>query len=352
MRWIGGFLLLLLAGCGLGAPDFFAFGVNNSFQSSSGTGVSSGGLTAIAIWTSDSPVDEAERVWVTFDRVTMIKGGREVVLNDRRTTVDLLTLQNGVRRLLAKGDLQPGTYQSLRIELATGGALSHWIEIDGASQPLFIPFGVEPVLQFDGEYRLRPGEEMELQLDFNVRLSVYEAGGLWYLDPRGVLHDAASAGAIEGTALPAGAVVSAQVDGEEIASTRSGSDGFFRITPLKAGRYDLVVSKQGHVPESRPQVRVQSKTTTGGQHVLLAAGDPGSVEGTYLAVSSPGLTVRLIWQGKFFGIAGVNPTTGEFAFPQVPPGPFEVELWDTNGPLGQRHPILVDSGFAALLEFR
>jgi len=338
----------LAAGCGLSAPDFFAFATDNSFQSSSGTNVSSGGLTAIAIWASDSPVDDVDRVWVTFERVTMIKSGREHMLSDRPVTVDLLTLQNGVRRLLADGDLQPGTYQSLRIELTQPS----WIEVDGKSHPLLIPDGAEPVLKFDGEYRMRPGEEMELQLDFNVRLSVYEAGGRWYLDPRGVLHDPASSGTIEGTALPAGAVVSAQVDGEEIASTRSASDGFFRLTPLKPGRYDLVVCKAGYVPAVRTQVGVQRGLTTSGVHVLLDAAESGGVKGTYWSISSPGLTVRLVWQGKFFGIAGVNPTTGEFEFPDVPPGPFEVEVWDTHGPLGQREPVLVTSGFDSLLAFR
>ena len=351
MNWISGFLLLL-TGCGLGVPDFFAFATDNSFQSSSGRGSSGSGLTAVAIWASDSPVDGVDRIWVTFDRVTMIKGGREHLLNDRRVTVDLLTLQNGVRRLLADGDLEPGTYQSLRIELAESGGVTNWIEVDGESHPLFIPDSAEPVLEFDGEFRMRPGEEMELQLDFNVRLSVYEAGGRWYLDPRGVLHDPASSGTIVGTALPAGAVVSAQLDGEEIASTRSQSDGFFRLTPLKPGRYDLVISKPGYIPEVRPQVRVQRNLTTGGEHVLLEAAETGKVKGTYYAISSPGLTVRLVWQGKFFGIAGVNPATGEFEFPNVPPGPFEVELWDSHGPLGQREPVLVASGLDSLLTFR
>ncbi|MHC4953899.1 MAG: DUF4382 domain-containing protein [Planctomycetota bacterium] len=346
LSWI--VLLSLVAGCDIGSPDFYAFGTNNTFRSTGTAGVSSGGLTAVAVWLSDSPVDGADRVWVTIDRVLL----DHIVLVDQRRTVDLLQLRNGVRTLLADANVPPGRYESLRIELATGSGLLHWVEADGRTHPLLLAAGAQPALGFDGDYRLGAGEELELQLDFNVRLSVYEAGGIWYLDPEGFLHDAKSAGAIEGTALPAGTVVSAQRDGEEHASTRSGPDGFFRIVPVAPGRYDLVASRKGHVPQARESVRVNRSESSRGHHFLLAPAAPGSVQGTYFAISSPGLTIRIRWQGKYFGIAGVDPATGAFYVDGLPPELLEFEVWDRAGPLGPRTNILVDPGFDSLLEFR
>jgi len=345
-------LLLALPGCGIAEPDFLAFATGSVYQSTSGTVTSNGGLTAVAVWTSDSPVDGADNVWITFERVSLVRDGRETVLSNQRRTLDMLALQHGIRRQLAEGDVPPGTYDTVRIELATSGGLTHWVVANGEAHELVLAPGARPVLEFPAEYRLRPDEELELQVDFNVRLSIYEAGGVWYLDPTGFMHDPLNAGAIDGTALPAGSVISAQREGEEFASAKSGPDGYFKLTPIEAGTYDLVVTRSGSAPAFRPRVRVAPKVTTGGQHFLLAPAPPGSIQGDYLAVYSPGLTIRLVWNGSFIGFAGVDPYTGRFAFPAVPPGILEVEAWDSVGPLGKRQNILVESDFESLLQFR
>jgi len=351
MRILPG-ILLVLTGCGIEAPDFLVFGTNGIFESTQSTQTNLGGLTAVAIWTSDSPVDGADNVWITFERVLLIKDGRETVLEERRRTLDMLALQHGIRRQLAEGDVAPGTYDAVRIELATTGGLTNWVVIDGEAHLLVLAPGSEPALEFEAQYRMRPDQEMELQIDFDVRLSVYETGGIWYLDPTGFIHDPLTAGAIEGTALPAGSVISAQIDGAELASAKSGSDGYFKLTPIKAGRYDLVVTRTGYAPEFEADVEVDRKTTSRGHHFLLDPVEPGSIEGNYLAVYSPGLTVRLIWNGKFLGFAGVDPQTGSFYFPNVAPGLLEVEAWDSAGPLSKRESILVESNFDSFLEFR
>ena len=346
-------LFLALAGCGIAAPDFYAFGTGGTFFESSGTTTTSaGGLTAVAVWTSDSPVDGAESVWITFERVSLIKDGRATVLSNERRTIEMLSLQNGVRRQLAEGNVEPGTYDAVRIDLATSGALTHWIVVDGTVRALAIAPGAEPALEFEAQYRMRPDQRMELQVDFNVRLSIYEAGGVWYLDPKGVMHDPLTAGAIEGTALPAGAIVSAQIDGEEIASVKSGVDGYFRLAPLHPDRYDIVVTGNGYSPALLGGVEVDRETTTRGHDFLLAPAAPGSIQGDYLTVHSPGITVRLAWNGRFLGFAGVDPATGRFAFPAVPPGVLELEAWDTAGPLGKRRSILVESDFESRIQFR
>ncbi|MEM8884159.1 MAG: DUF4382 domain-containing protein [Planctomycetota bacterium] len=348
MRWAS--VLLLAVSCGIGEPDLWAF---SSGTSSSGTGGrTTGGLTAIAIWTSDSPLDGVEQVYVTFDRVELRRGSQAVVLLDRRRGMNLLELQNGIRRLLADGLAEPGTYNELVIRLAPGGGLAHFVEADGNIEPLFLAPGAKTEFVFDGPFRLRPDEELELQLDFNVLLSVFEANGTWYLAPNGSLHDPRVAAAIEGTALPAGTTVSAQLDGREVASTTSGPDGYFRIFPLRGDRYDLLARRTGYVPELQCDIEARYASTTGGFNIILRPGESSELTGFAFNVGSEGLFVRLRWNGSFIGVAGIDPVTGRFSYPNVPAGSIEAEIWDARGPLGRRELTLVSPGIDALLEFK
>ena len=90
--------MIFLTGCGVASPDFYAFGTGSSFQSTEGTQTNNGGLTAVAIWASDAPVDGVDRVWITFERIVLVRDGRVTVLEDRRQTLEMLALQHGVRR--------------------------------------------------------------------------------------------------------------------------------------------------------------------------------------------------------------------------------------------------------------
>jgi len=349
MRWVP-ILLVLAVACGIPEPDYWAFSSGTATVSTSNGTSTYGGFTGVAIWTSDSPLEELDGVHVVFDRVELRQGTRRVVLRDDPLKVELLALQNGVRRRIANGVVEPGFYDSLRVRLATTG---HSIERGGHAEPLELAAGARTELVFDGPLRLRADEELELQLDFNVRLSVVEAGGRFRLAPQGALHDPNLAGAIEGTALPAGTRVSAQRDGLELASTTSRSDGYFRIFPVEPGPCDLVAHRSGHRPEIVRGIRVVRAATAGGHHFLLEPeSQHGSVSGWASTAGGGGLVVRLVWRGTLLGIAGVDPASGRFEFPSVPADEFDVELWDGYGPLGQRESVLVESGIDSLLEFR
>jgi len=335
MRWIVA-LVFLVPACGIDEPDFWAFSSGTATVTGSSGTVTRGGFTGVAIWTSDSPVDELDAVHVTFDRVEFTRGGERVVLLDRPSRMNLLELQNGVRRLLAEGEAAPGTYASLRIRVAPEGA----VERRGAVEPLRLAPGAPDTFVFDGPFRFRPDEVMELQLDFNVRLSVWEAGGAWWLAPHGTLHDPRLAGAVEGTALPAGTRVSAQVDGREAASTTSRADGSFRLFPLRDGRYDVVASRAGYEADVVRGVRVDRAATTHGVHFLLGARTAGgSLRGTY---AGGGQTVRLLRDGVMIGVAGIDPATGAFTFPSVPPDELSLEFWSAGAPAGTSTTVFVE----------
>jgi hypothetical protein len=351
VRWVVLVGVLLLPACGLGEPDYWAFSAGGATVVGANGTATAGGFSGVAIWTSDSPLEEVDEVHVTFDRVEFTRGETRWVLLDRRLRMDLLALQNGVRALLAEGRGEAGTYSTLHVRLATDGALPHFIVRNGTTLQLRLAPGAPTEFCFEGPFRMRPDETVELQLDFNVRLSVYEADGAWYLAPHGTLHDPSLAGAIEGTALPAGTRVSAQVLGREIASTISGPDGHYRLSPLHPQRYDVVASRGGYRPEIQRGVRAE-RTHASGPYFLLSATDAsGSLRGVYGAVGGRGLVVKLIWGDALIGIAGVDPLTGRFEFPEVPADELFVEVWDHDGPLFGRRIVLVDAGFESLLEF-
>ena len=104
-------LAVLVSGSSCGSPDFWYF--------QSITSGPNPGSTLILVWLSDSPVDGAEAVEVTVERVELIGPDGPVLVSDQRRTVDLLTLQNGKRMKLAEGEVPEGTYERVRLTLAT-----------------------------------------------------------------------------------------------------------------------------------------------------------------------------------------------------------------------------------------
>jgi hypothetical protein len=306
-------LALLLAACS--EPDYWAF----SSRTSPGPNQ---GLTIVAIWISDSPVDALESAFVTVDRVEL----DGVALATAPRELDLLALQNGVRALLAERDVAPGTYDRLRIRLAPAG--HRVVRAGGVTEPLQ---AVGTLIEVAGPFRLRADERLELQVDFNVRLSVTEAGGVWRLDPQAVALDPRDAAAIEGMVTDAAgqplalATVSAQLGGHEVASTRTAPDGSFRLGPVPASTYTVAVTAPGFAPAVDFAVAAPS---TGNGFVLAA-----SAVGTLTGTAPVGATVaRLERNGVLIALAGVDPF-GAYSFDSVPAGSYDLRIGGTVTPV-------------------
>ncbi|MHC4549679.1 MAG: DUF4382 domain-containing protein [Planctomycetota bacterium] len=163
-------LCALLAACS--EPDYYAFSSNQT-----GSRDAPPGFTAVVIWISDSPLDQASSVLVTIDRVELVGATGPRVLSDRSCELDLLALRDGREALLAEAEVEAGTYERLTIHL--GGF--HRMVARGHTHPL--PAS-EEVIEVWGPFVLEDGERFELHVDFDVRASVVEAsGGGWLLRP-------------------------------------------------------------------------------------------------------------------------------------------------------------------------
>jgi hypothetical protein len=306
-------LCALLAACR--EPDLWAFSSNPS-----GTQGTQAGFTAVAIWISDSPISRAEGVRVTIDRVELI-GERNRTLSNRRHDLDLLELRNGRSARLASLEVEAGRYARLRLHLAGGE-----VRAGGRTHPLRL---IARYIDLDGPFLLRDGEAIELHIDFNVRMSVLEADGSWTLRPRLSLVDTRSGAFASGAVEPAAATVSAQQAGTEIASTRTDAGGTFRLGPLPAGTYALVVTAPGFSPEVRRGLVLRAGATSDGQLFHLAPADSAPVTGVAPTGSHVAWVLR---DGALVAIAGVS-AAGNFTA-SLPAGSYDVEFHDDHGLVG------------------
>ncbi len=336
--------LLLLAGCG---ADFVFFET---------THLSGDGTTTLIVRWSDSPVDGAESVRVTLERVE-VRGPEGVeVLWEGRQVHDLLTLVNGVTVQVAGGEIPAGRWDGLRFVLASdavGGA--HSVTVAGEDHALSFARPGAWIVDVAHAMDLEEGAVTEVHVDFNVRTSVYEAGATWYLDPSLSALDPTGAGGVSGEvrtttgfAVP-GAVVSAQQGGWEIRSTRAASDGTFRLHPLLPGPYTIVVTAAGLATGVVDDVSVSLGTDSGSHVVTLVPVVDGGVEGV-APTGRPGLRVRVIGVEGLIAVVGVDPVTGVFALPALPPGTYDVQLWDGDAFVGGQSGVPVSSGEVSFVD--
>ena len=95
-------------------------------------------------------------------------------LSSDTTSVDLMTLRNGVISTLAVALVPSGHYTQLRLLLAP----------DGVTYPLVTPSGLQSGIKLIHGFDVPAGGEIELTLDFDAQKSVIETGaGTWMLKP-------------------------------------------------------------------------------------------------------------------------------------------------------------------------
>ncbi|HEX5138707.1 MAG TPA: DUF4382 domain-containing protein [Planctomycetota bacterium] len=293
-------LAALVAACT--EPDYWALKVGG------------GGTTGVAIWISDSPVDEADQLFVTIDSVELQGPGGSVVLASSPQEVELLSLRNGRRELLATGTAPKGAYDRIVLRLSSSRG-AHHLTLDGADRALDV---ADPVVEIDGPFGINGSTD--LLVDFNARMSLLGDT----LRPVCTAADLATARFVDGFVLDergrpvADAVVSAQRGGDEVCSGRTDADGAFKLGPAPAAPLVLVATAAG-----------RGIATGAGPVLVLPPGDTGELTG-----HAAGSYVRLMQGGSLIAVAGIE--GGAFAFRQVPSGAYELEIWGAGGLLEVR----------------
>lgn len=229
---------------------------------------SSGGSGKMRLSMTDAPACGYEEVNITIEKVRVHRSGgagdddggwSEVVLEPARR-IDLLSLTNGVLEELGQTQLPAGTYQQMRLVLASnaGNALANSVVPSGAGETaLDTPSGQQSGLKMNVNLTVEPDKIADFVLDFDACKSVVKAGnsGRYNLKPViAVVPIVSDAGQrVVGYVDPAIALgstrISVQHNGVTVKATppiTSGADiGKFVLYPVPAGNYDLVVSADG-----------------------------------------------------------------------------------------------------------
>ncbi|MCK6458957.1 MAG: DUF4382 domain-containing protein, partial [Planctomycetes bacterium] len=283
--------------CAACNPDYWAFSAG------------SGGTKGVVVYVSDSPVDEADELLVTVDSVELVGPEGPVALSSAPQRIELLSLRNGRRALLASGEVREGTYDRVVLRLSSSRG-AHHLSVGGAVRELEVE---DPVVAIDGPFEIV--EDTDLLVDFNARMSLLGDT----LRPVCTAADLATARFLDGSVVDergapvAGAVVSAQRGGDEVCSGRTDTDGGYRLGPVPPGPLRIVATASGRGIATGP-----------GPVLVLPPGDTGALAG-----QATGSYVRLMQAGSLIAVAGIE--GGSFAFRNVPSGSYELEVWGSGG---------------------
>ncbi|GAB5522379.1 MAG: hypothetical protein Roseis2KO_02510 [Roseivirga sp.] len=135
-------------------------------------GVEGSGEASVEI--TDAPIDNAE-VQGVFVTITDVKiNGQSASSFNGKTTVDLLALQNGRTELLAKEELNAGTYNNITFTLdlatdASGNAPGSYVMTSSGKQALEMDGQTEVDLTASGSYSILANASSALVVDFDLR---------------------------------------------------------------------------------------------------------------------------------------------------------------------------------------
>lgn len=217
-------ILLFVAGCST-APD-----------SQTGT---------LEVRMVDAPIDSAIAVNVAINSVQVNNSATDtgwVTISEPNETYNLLELTNGAYTVLGEEELEPGTYEQIRLILDPEG--NNIVFEDSSTAKLFVPSGAQTGVKLNVNAEIEAGFTYTLVLDFNASKSVVKAGhsGKYLLKPVIRATNNAETGKIVGTVLPAEArsQVHAIVDEDTLTTTFADTtNGEFELIGLDEGSYTV-----------------------------------------------------------------------------------------------------------------
>lgn len=244
-----------------------------------GGGSSSTGTVRVNL--SDAPACGYDHVFITVDHLAFSKDDGaswvKVAVDEANQRFDLLDLQNGVFRQLAKQALAAGTYQQVRLVLKDNGQQAPWANAvvptsTGTETALKTPSAQQSGYKIKGPFTVAPDTLVDLDLDFNACQSVVRAGNSGQINLKPVVRAVARvvSGSIEGSTTP-GAWVYAHQAGSMVSATIADAQGQYRLTSLiesaNDSTYAIVVVPQ---PSSaRQTMLVQQVPVVAGQATAL-----------------------------------------------------------------------------------
>jgi hypothetical protein len=150
---------------------------------------------------------------------------------------DILKFRNGMDTLLLRGTVPVGKVNQIRLILGEGNT----VVVDGVAEPLTTPSAQESGLKLNLNETFVAGGAYDIWIDFDAAKSIHQTGnGKYMLKPVIRAYSAATDGRIKGAVLPVAALTTVYVsNGVDTYSAIPGPDGYFLITGLPAGTYNV-----------------------------------------------------------------------------------------------------------------
>lgn len=199
--------------------------------------VSQGRLT---MYLTDAPAQyDAVNIVVSLVDVHSAGGGWYTV-NDSTRTFDLLHLRNGATAVLGDALLNPGHYTQIRLVLGQGST----VVVNGQTYNLDIP---STAIKLYHEFRIEPGTQYELLLDFDASRSIVNEAGMYRLKPTIRVEALSQTGSIAGVVLPAqAAALVTALSASAAATTYADTTGAFTLMGLAPDFYAVnIMETQG-----------------------------------------------------------------------------------------------------------
>lgn len=165
-----------------------------------------------------------------------------VTINTNAGIYNLLDFTGGVDTLIASAGIPAGKLQQVRLILGTNNS----VVLNGVSHPLSTPSAMQSGLKLQVHRELVAGVSYALLLDFDAGQSVIDQGnGQFALKPVIRVVDQAINGSITGTVVPPTptSLITAIGMGSSY-SSYTDTAGFFLISGIPAGNYDVVIAPQ------------------------------------------------------------------------------------------------------------
>jgi len=207
---------------------------------------------------TDAPADY-DAVNITFSEVSANRDNQWEMVSTKTQQHNLLSLQNGVTSLLGESQLEPGTYNQIRLKISEAEVV-----YNGETYPLNVPSGAQSGLKLGPSFTLQAGYEFELVVDFDVNKSVVPRGPRhrytgFQLKPRVRVMARNSTGSITGQVtnyenLP----VAHAIAGFDTVTTTivNDTDGSFILSFLPEGSYTVSVVDTTGLSYSQSEISV------------------------------------------------------------------------------------------------
>lgn len=216
-------------------PVLFLF----SCQKENGT---NGGSAQANIHLTDA-VGIYDHVYIDIQSVEVTMSGNAAItlLPIRAGVYDLLSFKNGLDTLLMQAMLPPGTVGQIRLILGPNNS----VVANGISYPLNTPSAQESGLKLNLNQNFVAGGVYDIWIDFDAGKSILQTGnGSYKLKPVIRAYGTATNGRVHGYLLPlnAMAIVYATNGTDTISAIPNGTNGYFQMSGMAAGTYQLMVA--------------------------------------------------------------------------------------------------------------